>query len=511
MATRVTSQLAANDENRVLDGKRLAGKNASAAIAPELGAMKLRSGHVVPPPRRAFGTLTNNMGSKAAAGGKIEKKAEPARQRAAPAAKVPGRVSVVVPKPQPATKSVQTTSAVSTITVKSEVEEVIPGDVDIEEPRHVHTMTAELTAVSEEASVLSTVTAMNAAAAAAAAISVSAKREAWWDIDAADKTNPLAETAYVADIYNFYRRTEAEGMVAPDYMNRQSDINGTMRAILVDWLIEVHLKFKLMPETLFLATSVIDRYLAVTPVPRRSLQLVGITAMLIASKYEEIWAPEVGDFVYICDNAYTRQDVLKMEKDMLNTLKFKLTIPTAYVFTARFLKAATAAANAAAAAGAGADNAVTVGADARVHALAWYLLELTLPEHSMIKFSPSHAAAASVYAALLTAHHANKTATGAGSAGAGEVWGPGMAWLTGYDEAALWPCVAQLVALHGKAGTGNLAAVHKKYSRKQFEEVAKIPAIPQLPENPPRAAHKLTKSTSCLSTANSSVPAVSRK
>ncbi|CAI5527344.1 unnamed protein product [Closterium sp. Naga37s-1] len=510
MATRMASQYAANDENRVMDGKRIAGsKNAAAAIAPELGAMKLRSGHVLPPPRRAFGTLTNSMASKAAAGGKFEKKADPVRQRAAPAAKVPGRASVVVPKPQPAAKSAQTTSAVSVITVSPDVEEVIPGDVDIDEPRHVHTMTAELTAVSEEASVLSTITAINAAAVAAPSV----KREAWWDIDAADKSNPLAETTYVADIYNFYRRTEAEGMVAPDYMNRQSDINGTMRAILIDWLIEVHLKFKLMPETLFLAISVIDRYLAVTPVPRRNLQLVGITAMLIASKYEEIWAPEVGDFVYICDSAYTRQDVLKMEKDMLNTLQFKLTIPTTYVFAARFLKAATAAANAPATAGAGADMAVTVGADTRVHALAWFLLELTLPEHSMIKFSPSQLAAASVYAALLTAHQANKTATGAGSAGAGEVWGPGMAWLTGYDEATLWPCVEQLVALHGKAGTGNLAAVHKKYSRKQFEEVANIPAVPHLPENPPRAAvaHKLTKSTSCLSTANSSVPAAGRK
>ncbi|CAI5472598.1 unnamed protein product [Closterium sp. Yama58-4] len=477
MATRMASQYAANDENKVMDGKRLAGKNAAAAIAPELGAMKLRSGHVLPPPRRAFGTLTNSMASKAAAGGK---KAEPVRQRAAPAAKVPGRASVVVPKPQPAAKSSQTSSAVSVVTVSPDVEEVIPGDVDIEEPRHVHTMTAELTARGGTSTPPTRAT--------------------------------LLPRRLMSRISTFYRRTEAEGMVAPDYMNRQSDINGTMRAILIDWLIEVHLKFKLMPETLFLATSVIDRYLAVTPVPRRNLQLVGITAMLIASKYEEIWAPEVGDFVYICDNAYTRQDVLKMEKDMLNTLQFKLTIPTSYVFAARFLKAATAAANAAAAAGVGADKAVTVGADTRVHALAWFLLELTLPEHSMIKFSPSHLAAASVYAALLTAHHANKTATGAGSAGAGEVWGPGMAWLTGYDEATLWPCVEQLVALHGKAGTGNLAAVHKKYSRKQFEEVAKIPAVPHLPENPPRAvAHKLTKSTSCLSTANSSVPAAGRK
>lgn len=62
--------------------------------------------------------------------------------------------------------------------------------------------------------------------------------------------------------------------------------------------------------------------------------------MLLAAKYEEIWAPEVQDFVFISDNAYTRQQVLSMEKNMLNTLKFNLTVPTPYVFMARYLKAA---------------------------------------------------------------------------------------------------------------------------------------------------------------------------
>ena len=79
-----------------------------------------------------------------------------------------------------------------------------------------------------------------------------------------------------------------------------------MRAILVDWLVEVHLKFKLMPETLFLTANLIDRYLATRAVSRKNLQLVGVTAMLVASKYEEIWAPEVRDFVYISDKAYDR-------------------------------------------------------------------------------------------------------------------------------------------------------------------------------------------------------------
>ena len=137
------------------------------------------------------------------------------------------------------------------------------------------------------------------------------------DIDAADKENPLAVSEvrpgsaalcapaqgphprthcalqYVNSIYSYYYRVEGATAVAPSYMSNQADINDKMRAILVDWLVEVHLKFKLMPETLFLTVNLIDRYLALAPVTRKNLQLVGVTAMLLASKYEEIWAPEV--------------------------------------------------------------------------------------------------------------------------------------------------------------------------------------------------------------------------
>ena len=94
---------------------------------------------------------------------------------------------------------------------------------------------------------------------------------------------------------------------------KQTDINEKMRAILVDWLIEVHYKFKLLPETLFLTVNLIDRYLERNDVVRTKLQLVGVGAMLIASKYEEIYAPEVRDFVYITDKAYTKEEILIME------------------------------------------------------------------------------------------------------------------------------------------------------------------------------------------------------
>ena len=82
-----------------------------------------------------------------------------------------------------------------------------------------------------------------------------------------------------------------------DYIGSQPEINERMRAILVDWLIDVHTKFELSLETLYLTINIIDRFLAVKTVPRRELQLVGISAMLMASKYEEIWTLEVYIFV----------------------------------------------------------------------------------------------------------------------------------------------------------------------------------------------------------------------
>ena len=107
-------------------------------------------------------------------------------------------------------------------------------------------------------------------------------------------------------------------------MEKQEDINEKMRAILVDWLVEVHLKFKLVPESLYLTVNLIDRFLEKEQVNRQKLQLIGVTAMLIACKYEEIYPPIVKDFVYITDNAYSKEEILETERLMLQTLDFDI-------------------------------------------------------------------------------------------------------------------------------------------------------------------------------------------
>ena len=88
-------------------------------------------------------------------------------------------------------------------------------------------------------------------------------------------------------------------------MKKQPDINHSMRAILVDWLVEVAEEYKLLPQTLYLTINYIDRFLSAMSVLRGKLQLVGTACMLVAAKFEEIYPPEVSDFVYITDDTYT--------------------------------------------------------------------------------------------------------------------------------------------------------------------------------------------------------------
>jgi len=119
--------------------------------------------------------------------------------------------------------------------------------------------------------------------------------------------------------------------------DEQFEINSTMRAILVDWLVGVQVKFRLHQETLYLCVNIIDRYLSRATIRRRRLQLLGITALFVACKYEEIYPLEVKDCVYVTDRSFNRQDVLDMEVEIVMTLGFKMTVPTAYPFLQRFL------------------------------------------------------------------------------------------------------------------------------------------------------------------------------
>uniref|UniRef100_N1R0X7 Cyclin-like domain-containing protein n=1 Tax=Aegilops tauschii TaxID=37682 RepID=N1R0X7_AEGTA len=141
--------------------------------------------------------------------------------------------------------------------------------------------------------------------------------------------------SYASDIYTYLRTMEVEAPRRPaaDYIETvQTDVTANMRAILIDWLVEVAEEYKLVADTLYLTVSYVDRFLSANPLGRNRLQLLGVAAMLIASKYEEISPPHVEDFCYITDNTYTRQELLTMESDILKLLNFEIGSPTIKTF-----------------------------------------------------------------------------------------------------------------------------------------------------------------------------------
>lgn len=164
-------------------------------------------------------------------------------------------------------------------------------------------------------------------------------------------------------------------------MERQDDINSKMRTILIDWLVDVHFKYSMSPQTLHMAVGLIDRYLdKETTIRRQRLQLVGITAMFIASKYEEIYPPEAYEFVRITDHAYTIEDVFDMEESMLKALGYRVTSPTAYQFVNRFLKASGSTSE-------------------KTRCFALYVIDRSLQEYRLLKYPPSVIAASAIHIA----------------------------------------------------------------------------------------------------------------
>ena len=140
---------------------------------------------------------------------------------------------------------------------------------------------------------------------------------------------------YLNIIYYNLLKEEHKGvkpMVVYNYMTDQNEINEQMRSVLIDWLIDVHHKFQFKEETLFMTILIIDRYCTIRQILRVNLQLLGITAMMIACKHEEIDLPKIEDFIYITDNAYTKNDIVKLENNILIALNFELLYPSALRF-----------------------------------------------------------------------------------------------------------------------------------------------------------------------------------
>ncbi|XP_016457737.1 putative cyclin-B3-1 isoform X4 [Nicotiana tabacum] len=263
-----------------------------------------------------------------------------------------------------------------------------------------------------------------------------------------DSCNHLEVTEYVDDIYQYYWVIEAQNQPIKNYMETQKEITPQMRGILINWLIEVHLKFDLMQETLFLMVTLLDYYLSLARVKKNDLQLVGLTSLLLASKYEDLFHPRVMDLLSISAESYTRDQMLEMEKDILRKLKFRLNAATPYVFMLRLLKAAQA--------------------DTRFEHLAFYLIELCLVEYEALNYKPSMLCASAIYVARCTMQMT-------------PAWTPLLGIHGRYQESQFRHCAEMILRFHKAASTALLKVTHEKYMQSSNSKVAAIKPLQSLP------------------------------
>ncbi|KAK7313736.1 hypothetical protein VNO77_38931 [Canavalia gladiata] len=263
-----------------------------------------------------------------------------------------------------------------------------------------------------------------------------------------NECNQLEVSEYIDDIYQYYWVTETQNPVLANYMSIQTDITPHMRGILINWLIEVHFKFDLMPETLYLTVTLLDQYLSLVTIQKTDMQLVGLTALLLASKYEDFWHPRVKDLISISAESYTRDQMLGMEKLILRKLKFRLNAPTPYVFMVRFLKAAQS--------------------DKKLENMAFFLIDLCLVEYEALAFKPSLLCASALYVARCTLQIVPP-------------WTPLLHKHARYEVSQIRDCANMILKFHKAARLGKLNVTYEKYARQEFSRTAAVKPLDRLP------------------------------
>ncbi|XP_050539301.1 G2/mitotic-specific cyclin-B2 [Daktulosphaira vitifoliae] len=215
------------------------------------------------------------------------------------------------------------------------------------------------------------------------------KKEQEWlaacKVDAVDKNDeydPFLVGAYSKSIFEYMLTLEAQYMIKPDYLANHKYITPSNRSVVVDWLVEVQQEFQIMQESLYTAVGILDRYLQENEnVARNKLQLIGATSLLLGCKYEEIYVPEINDFVYLSDNAFTKDEVKSSLVDVFRSINYSLSRPFSLTFLRRFSKVS--------------------GARSSQHSLAKYFLELSLVDYNLVHVKPSEMAVSGLLLAIV--------------------------------------------------------------------------------------------------------------
>ncbi|AMD20484.1 HDL260Wp [Eremothecium sinecaudum] len=256
-----------------------------------------------------------------------------------------------------------------------------------------------------------------------------------------DTWDAVMVAEYAPEIFPYLRTLEGKYAPNSNYMQFQPELKWSYRATLIDWIVQVHGRFLLLPETLYLTMNIIDRFLSKKTVTLNRFQLVGAAALYIASKYEEINCPTLKEMLYMLDNAYTGEEVLKAERYMIDTLEFEFGWPGPMSFLRRVSKA---------------DN-----YEYDIRTLAKYLLETTIMEARLVAAPPSWLAAGAYYLSRIIIGY--------------NTWTKKHIFYSGYTSEQLVP-LATVILENCRNAEKSHQAIYEKYSKSRHRRSAQVVA-----------------------------------
>ncbi|CAF0933006.1 unnamed protein product [Adineta ricciae] len=276
-----------------------------------------------------------------------------------------------------------------------------------------------------------------------------------FDCDSGDRHNIITASEYVGEICKYWRELEERTPIRQNFLlnRREGTASPQNRAVLIDWLYQVHDRFKLLSDTFHMTVNFIDRYLQLVDVSKHDLQLIGSAALLLACKYEEMTIPGMNDFVYVSDNAYSKEDMKEMERRIISTLSYDLGRPLSINYLRRYSK--------------------IIQATDLEHTLGKYLLDLTFIDHSFSHLLPSYVAACASFLSRYLLAYKRVTPSTSMSLLVEHLWpAKFMLYHTGYTYEQLRQGIEQLGQLLIGQETAKLKSVHKKFSQSNMFSIA---------------------------------------
>jgi hypothetical protein len=247
---------------------------------------------------------------------------------------------------------------------------------------------------------------------------------------------------YANEIIVYLKETEKINLPKPNGLEEtQTLVNESCRSLVIDWLVDVSMQYKLNDDSLFLAVNILDRYIGERKIQTKDFQLVGCGALLIASKYEEIYPPEIRDFCYIMDNAFDEFDLKKMEYEILKTLNYDVLCVSPLIFLKKF-------------------HNISQG-NFKSLLFAQFILEISLLEIKALNYIPSILASASLYISRKLVQNEE------------ELWPEELEFYTGYSVDDMEDCIILLYKILTCVPNVSLASSKKKYSGNKYLGVSK--------------------------------------